>query len=384
MKNILFLHSGAELYGADFVLLSLLSNIDRNRFTPLVCLPNEGPLMSRIQALGIETYIVDYPILRRQYFSLSGIFNYIKTYKKSCKKIISILGNRNIDIVHVNTVAVLEGIYISRYFKKPLIWHIHEIINKPRVVYLATSAFVGIFASKIVAVSEAVKKHLINSGLVKEEKITVIYNGIDTDKFKPDNDTSNLRKELNIPRGSFVLGMIGRVNAIKGQDEFIKISTQLIHKYNNVYGLIVGNAFAGQEWRIENLKETIAKERLGNNLQYLGFRNDVEKLHCLFDVYILPSIQPDSLPTVVLESMASKKVVVGYSSGGINEMVINNETGFIEDIYDSESLIEDIEKLINNDVLYARMANAGYERLKSNFTIKLFIKQIENVYKNTN
>ena len=283
-------------------------------------------------------------------------------------------------MIHVNTIAVLEGIYISRKIKVPLIWHVHEILENPKVVYKATSFLMGRFATKIVTVSNAVKNHLLKSGYIKEEKIKVIYNGVNTDKFNSSINTKTLRQELSIPEDAFIIGMIGRVNAIKGQDEFIKIVSTLIGKYKNIYGIIVGDAFPGQEWRVTELKQLIKDSNCSDNFRYLGYRTDSNVLHNLFDVYVLPSVSADSLPTVVLEAMACEKVVVGYKNGGICEMVSDRESGYLEEIGANEKLSDDIEKIYLNDELYKSMAKCSAKRLNNMFSLHMFHKKIDNLY----
>ena len=380
MKKILYLHTGAELYGADIVLLTLLKGLEKTKYKPIVVLPSEGPLVTELKANNIEVHIIEYPILRRQYFTPKGLINYAKTFFGSCKKIIKLVKNRRIDIVHVNTIAVLEGIYVAKKLNIPLLWHVHEILEKPKFIYYSTSVLMGLFATKIVTVSNAVKQHLLKSGFIKESKIIVIYNGVDTAKFNPEIDSSNLRKELCIPEKAFVIGMIGRVNAIKGQGEFVKIVSMLAKKYDNVYGIIVGDAFPGQEWRVEKLKEIIMNSGQKGKIIYLGYRSDANVLHCLFDVYMLPSMSSDSLPTVVLEAMASRKVVVGYKNGGICEMVSDRESGFLEPIGESAKLAIDIEKLIVDDNLYRLMAQNGNDRLNNLFSLNKFYKNIDELY----
>ena len=68
--KILFLHAGAELYGADKILLEIVENIDRKTFVPIVILPEDGPLVSKIREAGIEVSILPYPILRRKFFNI--------------------------------------------------------------------------------------------------------------------------------------------------------------------------------------------------------------------------------------------------------------------------------------------------------------------------
>ena len=95
---------------------------------------------------------------------------------------------------------------------------------------------------------------------------------------------------------------------------------------------------------------------------------------------MLPSVSSDSLPTVVLEAMASRKVVTGYKNGGICEMVSDRESGYLESIGDYKQLAEDIEVLITDKDLYEKMADASYDRLNTLFSIESFDANISCLY----
>ena len=69
MKNILYLHAGAEMYGADKILLELVCGLNKNLFHPIVVLPEHGILEKKLKENKIETYVIPYPILRRKYFN---------------------------------------------------------------------------------------------------------------------------------------------------------------------------------------------------------------------------------------------------------------------------------------------------------------------------
>lgn len=131
MKTILYLHAGAEMYGADKILLEIVTGIDKNQFKPIVILPNKGILADKLRENNIETHIIDYPILRRKYFNPKGILQYVHQYKKKTNEIEALVKQENISIVHVNTAAVLEGIVLKKKLKAKVLWHIHEIILKP-------------------------------------------------------------------------------------------------------------------------------------------------------------------------------------------------------------------------------------------------------------
>lgn len=378
MKNILYLHAGAEMYGADKILLELVTGLDKSKFHPIVVLPNDGILKDKLIENGIETYVVHYPILRRKYFNLKGIINYGLSYFGKSNEIVKLLKNKKIDIIHANTTAVLEGIYLKKKLKCKLIWHVHEIILKPAIINKTISYLIGRYADKCVAVSKAVKKHLIDSKFVDEDKVEVIYNGVDTERFNPSVENEYLYKEWNIPNEAVKVGMIGRVNAWKGQNDFLDAAEGLLKKYSNLYIFIVGSAFAGEEWRVDELKKKMADSQNKDRIIFSEFRTDTPEIHSFFDVLVLPSTNPDPLPTVVLEAMGCGTPVVGYNHGGVTEMVINGETGLLAEVKNSKDLGRKIQQALESD--YKLMGQKARDRAVKNFSEYSFINNFSKVY----
>ena len=380
MKKILYLHAGAELYGADIVLLELLKKLDKTEFELYVILPTDGPLVQKLKENNINVEVIPYPILRRKYFNIKGIINYFYTYMKYSKKLAQIAKEKQIDIVHTNTYAVLEGIYLKKKLKVKHIWHIHEIIVNPKIVYKFLCKIISKYADRVVVVSDSVKQHLIKSNYYNKVDINIIYNGIDRNKFNADNDTEYLKKEFNIRENDIIVGMIGRVNSWKGQGDFIKAVSPILKKYQNVKAMMVGGVFEGEEWRIEQLKELINKDENSNRILYSNFRKDVPNIHNLFDIFVLPSTNPDPLPTVVLEAMATGKPVVGYRHGGICEMVKENETGLLVEPLNTVELSEKIEELISNEEKRKEYGIKSSSRQKDEFSIESYVSKFEKLY----
>lgn len=380
MKTILYLHAGAEMYGADKILLQLVTGLDKKRFRPIVVLPNDGVLREKLLANEVETYVVSYPILRRKYFTPKGIFSYVSHYKKACKNIIDLLHENKvkIDIIHVNTMAVLEGIYLKKKLNAKLYWHVHEIILSPKPVAEVLKHLVGRYSDKIIAVSAAVKNNLNYSNNVSS-KIRVIYNGIDSNKFNPGVDYQYLLNEWKIPSDSIRVGMIGRVNGWKGQDDFLDAAVPLLKKYSNLYLFIVGSAFEGQEWRVEKLKKRIQEETNKNRIIYSEYRSDNAAVENMFNVLVLPSTSPDPLPTVVLEAMGCGKAIVGYRHGGVKEMVVDKWNGLLAIPKSTDDLRQKIDDVISN-AKYKKMGENSRKRQVQYFSLQTFIDNFQELY----
>ncbi|MFT8459993.1 MAG: glycosyltransferase family 4 protein [Liquorilactobacillus ghanensis] len=382
MINILYLHAGAEMYGADKILLELVSHIDRKLFNPLVILPCDGVLKRKLEEKNVKTYVINYPILRRKYFNAKGILKYSLSYFKRSNEIISLLREIEfkVDIIHINTMAVLEGIYLKKRLQAKLIWHVHEIIEKPKIISDFLNFLVGKYADECVAVSVAVKKHLITSKYICDKKVIVIYNGIDSKIFNSNVSYEYLFKDFRIPVNSIRVGVIGRINSWKGQNDFLDATVPLLEKYPSLYLFIIGSAFSGEEWRVDKLKDRILTEKYNSRIIYSPFRRDNAAVQNFLNVLVLPSTNPDPLPTVVLEAMACGKPVVGYAYGGIKEMVKNGYNGYLDPPHNKKALSQSLDRLIGNEDKRKILGRNSQKRQKEYFSVSYFVNSFSKVY----
>ena len=380
MKRILYLHAGAEMYGADKVLLELIKGLDSKEFEAHVILPNDGVLVEDLRQVGAQVSVLDYPILRRKYFNPKGIADYIRSYNFYAKQIALYAQEHSIDMVHNNTAAVLEGIYLKRKLKLPLIWHVHEIIVKPKAISDFINMLMGRYADKIVTVSQAVANHIKQSPFIKDSQVEVIYNGVDNAVYYP-MDASSIREKFDIAQDALVIGMIGRVNAIKGQNDFIEAVEPLLEKNEQVVAFLAGGVFPGEEWRLEELDKRIASSSVVSQIHRIDYYDKTSELYNMFDIFVLPSIKPDSLPTVVLEAMACSKPVVGYNNGGIAEMVVDDKSGCLVKSNRPRELSNAISLLLDSSEKREKFGRVGYQRQKELFSLESYIKNFSELYK---
>lgn len=380
MINILFLHAGAEMYGADKVMLDLIRRLDKTKYTPYVVLPTNGVLVDALKKENIDVSVIPYPIMRRKYFNFKGIMQYGMGLVKYSNQLVKFAKEHEIDVVHTNTAAVLEGSAVARKLHIPQLWSIHEIIVSPNIMFKFTSKVIAKNSAITITDSQAVKDHLLESGYFKDDAIKVIYNGVDANRFNPDNDSSYLRKEWNIPEDAMVVGMMGRVNSWKGQKDFLKAANILLADHPNLYAVLVGSSFAGEEWREKELANEINKSPYKDRIVNVGYRTDSEGIYKLYDVFVLPSTNPDPLPTVVLEAMATGKPIVGYRHGGVCEMVKEDYNGLLAEVRDPADLAKKIDLLLSNEKLRKTMGEHSRERLLENFSIESYVKNYSDEY----
>ena len=380
MKRILYLHAGAEMYGADKVLLELIKGLNPQEFEAHVILPNDGVLVEALRQVGAQVSVLDYPILRRKYFNPKGILEYLKSYRRYSQKIAQYVRENGIDLVHNNTTAVLEGIYLKRKVKLPLIWHVHEIIVKPKAISDFINFLMGRYADKIVTVSNAVANHVKQSRYVKDDQVQVIYNGVDNAVYH-EMDASAVREQFGIAQEALVIGMVGRVNAWKGQDDFLEAVTPILQANPKAVAFLAGSAFEGEEWRVDELEKAISDSPVAGQIKRIDYYSKTTELYNMFDIFVLPSTNPDPLPTVVLESMACGKPVVGYRHGGVCEMVAEGTNGLLAAPNQPAELSKAIEELANNTEKRAQFGKASVQRQKEFFSLESYIRNFSELYK---
>ncbi|MBJ7671170.1 glycosyltransferase family 4 protein [Weissella confusa] len=379
MINIMYLHVGAELYGSDKVLAQLVTSLNRSQFKPFVVLPEHGPLEKKLHDNGIDVHIIEYPLLRRKYFSLRGVAMYVRDFFCSMKALESFVVTNKIDVIHSNTIAVIQGAVLAKRMHIPNVWHIHEIIKKPKAIVTVLNIFLAIGADKIVAISKATRDNLKQSVLLRNKEIELIYDGI-----SPDVDSQNdLRKSLQLNSTDFVFGHVGRINAWKGQADFIMAGIPILRSNKDAYLVIAGDAYRGQEWRVDDLKKLIDSYKdVKDRIIYLGYVYDSATVFNTIDVFVSSSTQPEPFSMVTIEAMVHSKPVVAYDIAGPSEIVQSGVSGLLASPNDVQDLSLKMDEMIKNRVEVKTKGYAARIRVINHFNINEFVRRFEYVYKN--
>jgi len=377
--NILILGTSSDLYGGSKILSIVAKILADNNHKPIVVLSETGELVDELKKLGVEVRIIRLGILRRKYFSVPGILNRINVTGKAWNLLSKLIEDEKIDILYSNTTGVLIGAFLARKKKIKHIWHIHEIITKPKIFTRVLSFLIEKYSHNIIVVSNAVKQHWEKH--IHKRAITRVYNGIDTSIYGQGEES--LKQELNLNNNEFLIGMIGRVNHWKGQDYFIDIAKLILEKQPNVKFVIAGDAYPGNEHLVDKLVTRIENENLKNAIYYIGYRTDIPNILNSLDVFVLPSTSPDPFPTVILEAMASSKPVIATGHGGACEMIADNETGLLIPFDNAQQSAGKILKLITNKKRLSEMGKLAKVRIETLFSLKMFTKSILNIINQT-
>lgn len=146
--------------------------------------------------------------------------------------------------------------------------------------------------------------------------------------------------------------------------------------------MLVGGVFEGEEWRIEDLKIKISLMKNKDKVIFSNYRSDTKNIHALYDIFVLPSTNPDPLPTVVLEAMASSTPIVGYKHGGICEMVKERYNGILAEVGNVNELASKIDYLVQNKELREKYSINSLTRQNEQFSMVSYINNFEKLYSN--
>jgi glycosyltransferase involved in cell wall biosynthesis len=374
--TILFVHGSDEWYGSDYVLYEIVRALDGTEFDAVVLvpddvrseLPTDQRLSGRLKAHGTPVFALPLTVLRRRYMTPWGAARLAIAAPRSVRAAVSAIAGRSISLVHSHTATVMTGPDIARAIGVPHLWHVSEMVERPRMVRSALARRVTRHSEKVIAVSQAVRQHILETQPAAASTIDVIYNGIDTTLFSNHARQPDSAAVLVNP----VVGMIGRVGTWKGQELFLRAARTVCREIPDVRFVLAGGVLDGKLAALERLRALARDYGISDRVTIQEYCTDTPALLGSMDVFVQPSLRPDPLPTTILEAMASRLPVVATSHGGAPEMVVEEVTGILTPPGDADAMGNAILTLLRDPAMRSRMGRAGLDRVSSEFSPAAF------------
>jgi L-malate glycosyltransferase len=222
------------------------------------------------------------------------------------------------------------------------------------------------------SVSKSLKEDAVKTLQLHEKDIKVIYNSIDTEKYKPAVDET-LRRSV-APNGEKVILHLSNFRPVKRIPDLLQAFGQICRIDKGVVLLLAGDGVEKQ--RIISLSKEMGLDR---NIKFVGTWIDPVPLFSIADLFVLPS-EKESFGLAALEAMSCGVPVVASKTGGIPEVVQDGETGFLVPVGDIGSLSRAIMLLLKDDSLYRKFAFNSRNRAFQ-FATKIIVPLYEDLYK---
>lgn len=227
----------------------------------------------------------------------------------------------------------------------------------------------------LVAFTSAQKNLLLPRLPLSETKYSVIYPGVDNNRFNPSKRDEQLRQSLNASEQDCLIGVIGRFDRQKGQLEFVQALKILNDKNIPFKAVLVGAPTAGENQNNydKEIFDFVKANSLESKVEFRGFIEDPSKLMASLDLFVLPSHQ-ETFGLVLLEAMASGTAVIATDAGGPPEIISNSTAMFAPK--NPESLAHTLIKFINSPSDRKALGTELRARATSNFNETEFVQSL--------
>ena len=373
--NLLYVITKLELGGAQKQLLSLISHLNRERFSPFLFTAKDGLLLP--EALSINGLRIKRSrFLERPINPLKDLLALIEIY--------FFIKKNKIEIVHTHSSkAGILGRWAARLANVPVIvhtihgWPFHQWQNPIiRQFYIFLEHLTAKVTHSLVAVCEHDIEKGIKFKISGRRKYTLIHYGIDKEKFTDYNNFLNKREELNINPNQAVVGMVACLKPQKSPQDYIKAVSLVIKLFPRTKFLLIGDGILRP--KIERL---IKRLKLNEYIMLTGWRKDIPQLLSTIDIFVLTSLW-EGLSIAVLEALASKKPVVATSTGGIAEIIRERQNGFLIPPKNINLLADRLITLLRDDALRNKMAEEAKNSIGLEFSLGHMVNRTQGLYEN--
>jgi glycosyltransferase involved in cell wall biosynthesis len=229
--------------------------------------------------------------------------------------------------------------------------------------------------ARFICVSEQTcKEHLALLGR-DPRKASVVYNGIDFQRFSPDVSSAGVREEFSMPSQAPIVGTVTRLSEErKGGAYFVEMAATIARDQPHVRFLLVGDG--DLQPRLERQAHDLG---VADKLIFAGRRRDVPRLLAAMTVFVLPSLW-EACQYSLLEAMAMARPVVSTPVGVAPEVVVDGLTGRLAPVADSEALTLAVLDLLSDEVKARAMGVRGRERVMPQFSMDAMLQNLVDIY----
>lgn len=312
--------------GAEQMLLRLADEYSRRGLAQMVCLRKEGWLAGEVRRRGIPLEVK--PLGRLP--DLAWL-----------RELRTLARTRGVAAIHAHEFAMnVQGALLAKWLCIPSVGTVHGkgyYADKwvRRLTYRAASRL-----TSLVAVSEDIRSNLITLVGVKPQRVTVIPNGVDTERFRFDAEKRSLiRSSLGVRDDQLLLGTVGSYYPVKGHRFLVDAVGKLTPLFPELQLVM-----AGQGPLAEALRKQADERGLGERVRVIGYVEDTAGFLSALDIFIMPSLS-EGQPLALLEAAANGRCIVATDVGGIPEIIANGVSGIIVSAGDADALADAVALL---------------------------------------
>jgi len=296
--------------------------------------------------------------------------------------LIKMLRHERPDIVHTHTSkAGILGRWAAFLTGIPVIIHTpHGHVfwgysgRRKTSFYIMLEKITARITDKIVALTQQEKRDHLHFCIASEDKFSVVHSGINLDRFsRMSVDSAAMKRRFGIPEGNLVVGTTSRLTHVKGHKYLIEAAGKIVDVRPDTTFVFLGDGEL-----LDELKNMASRLGIEENVKFLGWRQDVAEVVSTFDIFVLPSLN-EGMGRVLVEAMALGKPIVANDIGGIPDLVVDGENGYLVPVGDVETLAARIRRLLDDPGKREEMGNTG-QRYALKYSSEEMMKKIDRLY----
>lgn len=342
-KKILYVHHDSGNSGSSRSLSFLLDKLDLNKYSPIIHCIFKGPVIELFKNKGIKV-IEGKGILPFHGSTVTGmsLALFIKNWISLPRSLFfayRLIKRAKPDIIHLNSSCLFIVAVAAKLYSKKIIVISH--IREPLLQSSVSGSIMKYMNFKFVDYFIAIDNFSANSMKTKNN-INVIHNAVNFEQYNPSIKSKALRKELNLSENDILFLYLARISKSNGAKELIEVASQLVEKNSHFHFILTGLNKDSHDKYSTDILSLVKKQ---NNIHLLPFRVDVPELIADSDIMVVPFVTPHFARSIV-EASAMGKPTIGSNVGGVNELIINNKTGYL---YNTNQEFYSYCKMLGND-----------------------------------
>ena len=370
MYKVFLLFEYSTLNGGEISMLAMLKVLGQTECEFVAGAPVSGMLKNRLEQLGIEVL----PLMLRDKQGQKLPVEQIDS------GLLELTSKVSPDLVHSNSLSMGRMVgRIAPQLPMPCTAHLRDIIklNKTAVADLNNSA-------GLIAVSNATKQFHAEQG-VMSKKLQVIYNGVDTEVFRPEPAAGTLRQELGLSDSAFLIANIGQICLRKGQTMLAQAAASLTEEFPNANYLFVGKRHSQKQESIEYekaIRQIFREAGIEERLFCLGFRQDIPAILNEIDL-LVHQAQQEPLGRVLIEAASCGKPIVATDVGGTAEILTDEVSAILVEPNNLDALTAAIRRMLTDSELRIRLGQQARKSVIEKFSLPNATEQVRNFWRSS-
>lgn len=364
--TVLIVNPSPDVYGADLQMLQTLSGLVGDGCRVVVALPEDGPLVPRIQALGAEVIFIRFPVLRKGNAGARAMLTMLAEAVGCLPRSIKLIRHLQPSLLIVNTVTLPWWLLAGKLTGTPAIAHLHEAEKQVRRIVRKALVAPLFLADAIIVISKSTLETMAEVQPKLAGRAHLIYNGVPEPTEEP----------VDAARAQPLrLAVVGRLSPRKAPHIAIEAAALLSQQGYDVALEVAGTTFPGYEWYETELRERANQADLAGRVSFTGYVSPIWPVLQRTDVMLAPSLH-EPFGNAVVEAQMSARPVVAAASQGHLESVTDGRTGLLVAPNDAEAMAAAAKRLIDDAALAARLAEDGREEALRRFSVARYHREV--------